>query len=82
MDPCAGRFTIRTSIGRMILFIRRKVGEDHLTKFWRWKHIIRHGGGQVHIENLHSLCAHCNRVKGNRAQESLVARLRELGNAA
>ena len=46
-------------------------------------HIItRGGGGQDNIENLQLLCAHCNRVKGDRTQEYLVARLRELGIAA
>ena len=34
------------------------------------------------IENLQLLCAHCNRVKGDRPQEYLVARLRDLGIAA
>ena len=46
-------------------------------------HIIpRGGGGQDNIENLQLLCAHCNRVKGDRPQEYLVARLRDLGIAA
>ena len=46
-------------------------------------HIIpRGGGGQDNIENPQLLCAHCNRVKGDRPQEYLVARLRELGIAA
>ena len=33
-------------------------------------------------ENLQLLCGHCNSVKGDRPQEYLVARLRELGIAA
>ena len=46
-------------------------------------HIIpRDSGGQDHIENLQLLCAHCNRVKGNRPQEYLMARLQEMGIAA
>ena len=46
-------------------------------------HIIPRGDrGQDNIENLQLLCAHCNRVKGDRPQEYLVARLRELGIAA
>ena len=39
-------------------------------------------GGHDHIDNLQLLCAHCNRVKGNRPQEYLIARLRELGIAS
>ena len=46
-------------------------------------HVIpQRGGGQDNIENLQLLCAHCNRVKGDRPQEYLVASLRELGIAA
>ena len=46
-------------------------------------HIIpQNSGGQDHIENLQLLCAHCNRVKGNRTQEYLMARLFEMGLAA
>ena len=46
-------------------------------------HVIpQSGGGTDHIENLQLLCAHCNRVKGDRPQEYLVARLREMGMVA
>ena len=46
-------------------------------------HVIpRSGGGGDHIDNLQLLCAHCNRVKGDRPQEYLAARLREMGMAA
>ena len=42
-------------------------------------HIIpENRGGTDHIENLQLLCGHCNSVKGDRPQEYLVARLREL----
>ena len=44
-------------------------------------HIIPRGGGQGNIEDLQLLCVHCNRVKGDRPQEYLVSRLRELGIA-
>ena len=46
-------------------------------------HIIQESrGGTDHVENLQLLCGHCNSVKGDRPQECLVARLRELGIAA
>ena len=46
-------------------------------------HIIpENRGGTDHIENLQLLCGHCNSVKGDRPQEYLVARLKELGIAA
>ena len=39
-------------------------------------HIIaRSMGGTDHIENLQLLCGHCNKVKGNRGQEYLIAKL-------
>ncbi len=36
-------------------------------------------GGTDHPSNLQLLCAHCNRTKGNRPQEYLIARLVEQG---
>lgn len=46
-------------------------------------HIIPESrGGIAHIENLQLLCAHRNRIKGDRSQEYLEARLRELVIAA
>ena len=36
-------------------------------------------GGTDHIDNLQMLCGNCNRIKGDRPQEYLVARLKELG---
>ena len=38
-------------------------------------------GGTDHVDNLQLLCGHCNSVKGDRPQEYLAARLRELGIA-
>ena len=39
-------------------------------------HIIaRQKGGTDHIENLQLLCGHCNRVKGDRGMEYLIAKL-------
>ncbi|MYF56071.1 hypothetical protein F4225_10065 [Candidatus Poribacteria bacterium] len=41
-------------------------------------HIIaRSVGGTDHIDNLQLLCGNCNRIKGNRGQEYLVAKLAE-----
>ena len=43
-------------------------------------HVVpRSRGGTDHIDNLQLLCTHCNRTKGDRPQEYLVARLRETG---
>lgn len=42
-------------------------------------HIIpRARGGTDHIDNLQLLCTHCNSTKGDRPQEYLIARLKEL----
>ena len=42
-------------------------------------HVIpRSRGGTDHRDNLQMLCSHCNRIKGDRPQEYLVARLKEM----
>ena len=42
-------------------------------------HIIPQSrGGTDHPENLQMLCASCNRIKGNRPQEYLMAKLKEM----
>ena len=42
-------------------------------------HVIpRSRGGTDHRENLQMLCSHCNRIKGDRPQEYLMARLKEM----
>lgn len=39
-------------------------------------HIVpRSRGGADHLDNLQLLCSHCNRVKGDRPQEYLIAAL-------
>ena len=35
-------------------------------------------GGTDHMDNLQVLCSHCNRIKGDRPQEYLVAQLKEI----
>ena len=43
-------------------------------------HIIPQSRGCTdHLENLQLLCPSCNRIKGDRLQEYLVARLAEIG---
>ncbi len=46
------------------------------TRHFEVDHIIaRSMGGTDHIENLQLLCGNCNKVKGNRGQEYLIAKL-------
>ena len=39
-------------------------------------------GGTDHIENLQLLCPNCNRIKGDRPQEHLIARLSAMSLAS
>ena len=48
-------------------FETRHLEVDHI--------IARSMGGTDHIENLQLLCGNCNKVKGNRGQEYLIAKL-------
>lgn len=49
---------------------------DFPFKIFEVDHVIpRSKGGGDHMENLQLLCPHCNRMKGNRGQEYLMAQL-------
>ena len=48
-------------------FEMRHLEVDHI--------IVRQKGGTDHIDNLQLLCGHCNRIKGNRGMEYLIAKL-------
>ncbi len=55
---------------------------DFLFKLFEVDHVIpRSRGGTDHLDNLQLLCSHCNRLKGDRPQEYLLARLREMAYA-
>ena len=48
-------------------------------KLFEVDHVVpRSRGGHDHIDNLQMLCSHCNRLKGDRPQEYLVSRLKEM----
>ena len=41
--------------------------------------VLRSRGGTDHLDNLQLLCSSCSRIKGDRPQEYLAARLAEIG---
>ena len=54
---------------------------DFPFKIFEVDHVIpRARGGADHLENLQLLCPNCNRIKGDRTQEWLMARLAEINN--
>ena len=51
---------------------------DFPFKLFEVDHVVpRSRGGTDHLDNLQLLCSHCNRIKGDRPQEYLMARLKE-----
>ena len=51
---------------------------DFPFKIFEVDHVIPQArGGTDHLDNLQLLCPHCNRIKGDREQSYLVARLKE-----
>ncbi len=51
-------------------------GEHFMMRHLEVDHIVaRTSGGSDHIDNLQLLCSSCNRIKGTRGQEYLIARL-------
>ena len=59
--------------GCRVLFPFRNFTVDHIVPQSR--------GGTDHLDNLQLLCAACNSLKGDRPQEYLVARLKEMAVA-
>ena len=57
--------------GCNVMFPFRNFTIDHIVPLSR--------GGTDHLENLQLLCGACNSLKGNRPQEYLIARLKEMG---
>ena len=52
---------------------------DFPFKLYEVDHRVPHSrGGTDHLENLQLLCSNCNRIKGDRPQEYLMARLAEM----
>ena len=51
---------------------------DFPFKVFEVDHVVPQSkGGTDHLENLQLLCSHCNRIKGDREQAYLMARLKE-----
>ena len=54
---------------------------DFPFKLYEVDHVVPQSrGGTDHVDNLQLLCSSCNRIKGNRPQEYLAARLQEMAS--
>ena len=54
---------------------------DFPFKLYEVDHVVPQSrGGTDHVDNLQLLCSSCNRIKGNRPQEYLAARLQEIAS--
>ena len=52
---------------------------DFPFKLYEVDHVVpKSKGGTDHLGNLQLLCGHCNKIKGDKPQEHLIAQLREL----
>ena len=52
---------------------------DFPFKLYEMDHMVPQSrGGSDHLDNLQLLCSHCNRLKGDRPQEYLVSKLKEM----
>ena len=55
---------------------------DFPFKLYEVDHMVPQSkGGTGHLDNLQLLCGSCNKIKGNRPQEYLIAQLKELAYA-
>lgn len=84
---------VRSDIGQPINYRKQKhvlfgrqeglcggCGHDFPFRMFEVDHIVPQSkGGTDHPDNLQMLCTPCNRIKGNRTQAYLKARLKELG---
>ena len=52
---------------------------DFPFKLYEVDHLVpKSRGGTDHLGNLQLLCGHCNKIKGDKPQEHLIAQLKEL----
>ena len=55
---------------------------DFPFKLYEVDHVVpKSKGGTDHLGNLQLLCGHCNKIKGDKPQEHLIAQLKELAYA-